>query len=170
MRLQNSPLELKILLRKAEEEASALRQRITLLEDQIERERRSFDRRMSELVIFNEELRIKNDRLEHRWGPMEQACELVCAAFRVNAEALHGRQRFKNLSRARQVLYYIGREHLGLTTLEIAARFQKDHTTITHGTQRIAALRNKEPDLDATVRELEEKLFGDNNEQMVESL
>lgn len=61
----------------------------------------------------------------------------------------------------RQVAMYLAK-HVGRWTTTIIGRFYngRDHSTVCHGIQRIEALRESDPDVDALINELKNQLVG----------
>lgn len=63
----------------------------------------------------------------------------ICREYRVTAEQLMGRGRDVLLAEARQVWYYVLRADLGLSVTQTAHLVGRDHSTVLHGSARIAA-------------------------------
>jgi hypothetical protein len=65
----------------------------------------------------------------------------------------------------RQVAMYLAK-HVGRWTTTIIGRFYngRDHSTVCHGIQRIEALRESDPDVEALISELRRQLVGNHNE------
>lgn len=64
----------------------------------------------------------------------------------------------------RQVAMYLAK-HVGRWTTTIIGRFynRRDHSTVCYGIQRIEALRESDPDVDALITDLKRQLTGDDN-------
>src|SRR6185437_749934 len=60
----------------------------------------------------------------------------------------------------RQIAMYLAK-HLGRWSTTVIGRFYngRDHSTVCHGIQRIEALRESDPDVDALLTELRQQLF-----------
>lgn len=65
--------------------------------------------------------------------------DAVCATFHVQPSGLMGGSRSSRVTWPRLVAYYLLREHLGWTYADIGAVFGRDHATVCHGVQRVAA-------------------------------
>lgn len=61
------------------------------------------------------------------------------AVFRIPVDELFGRGRTKEVVQARNAAFYVARHQLGLSFPVIGRRFGRDHTTIIHGAEKIAA-------------------------------
>ncbi len=61
----------------------------------------------------------------------------------------------------RQVAMYLAK-HVGRWTTTIIGRYYngRDHSTVCHGIQRIEALRERDPDVDALINQLKHQLVG----------
>lgn len=65
----------------------------------------------------------------------------------------------------RQVAMYLAR-HVGRWSTTVIGRFYngRDHSTVCYGIQRIEALRESDPDVDALITELKQQLSGEHHE------
>jgi chromosomal replication initiation ATPase DnaA len=82
----------------------------------------------------------------------------VAKHYRVLLRDLASYRRAPELVRARQVAMYVAREITRHSLSKIGRVLDRDHTTVLHGCRRIAELRGEDPQLDAEIRALIEKL------------
>ena len=72
--------------------------------------------------------------------------QAVAKEWNVTNEGLRSKTRTKNLTVPRQVAMYLMRELLGMQLVEIGAAFGgRDHSTVIHSLERVAAMRNEDP-------------------------
>jgi chromosomal replication initiator protein len=94
----------------------------------------------------------------HRPVDIEQIQRETARYYKVAVEDLRADRRTKHLAHARQVAMYLARRMTRSSFPEIAARFNKDHSTVISSVRKVERLR----EMDATVRkeldELEAKL------------
>lgn len=69
--------------------------------------------------------------------------QVISRASGVGIAEMRSHLRTKAYAEARQVVWYILHDHIGLSYLEIAEIYQRNHTTIIHGTRRIRTDRAK---------------------------
>ena len=75
---------------------------------------------------------------------------IVCNLAQVSEIDLLGSRRERRLAWPRMIAYWLIREHTSLSWPQIAAVFNRDHTTVLQGARRIAELR----ETNAEVRKL----------------
>lgn len=104
--------------------------------------RRRYAREFSELVLARHEVLTAPDTMELDIdGPrFEQLVVLVSQLCRVSVEEIIGRSRIRSVGRARLIAMWAARQYTAMSFLQIAARFERDHTTIVSACQRIDAL------------------------------
>lgn len=95
---------------------------------------------------------------------LEVSPELILATvaetFQVVVEDLMGNSRRREISRARQVAMYLMRQYTGLSLPKIGQAFGgKDHTTVMYSCDTIAKRRDSDPQLQATLREIDQQLL-----------
>src|SRR5215510_12741110 len=72
--------------------------------------------------------------------------QAVAKEWGVTTEGLRSKTRTKNLTVPRQVAMYLMRELLGMQLVEIGAAFGgRDHSTVIHSLERVAAMKDEEP-------------------------
>ena len=72
--------------------------------------------------------------------------QAVAKEWGVTTEGLRSKTRTKNLTVPRQVAMYLMRELLGMQLVEIGAAFGgRDHSTVIHSLERVAAMMKEEP-------------------------
>ena len=89
--------------------------------------------------------------------------EAVCRRFKVRLVDMHSQRRTKDVVLPRHVAMYLARR-LTLCSLPQIGRELggRDHTTILHGINKITALRQVNPKIDAAIIELEYIIDGGN--------
>jgi chromosomal replication initiator protein len=84
---------------------------------------------------------------------------VVAEAFDVSVEDLKGSSRKREISFARQIGMYLIRQHTNLSLPKIGEVFGgKDHTTVLYSCDKIAQLRNTDPNLSQTLRQLSDRI------------
>lgn len=84
---------------------------------------------------------------------------LVCFRFNIELAHLMSPDRSAKIAMARQIGIYLTRENTCHSWLETARRWgRSDHTTALHAWRKITKLRPTDPELDATLTELEAEL------------
>lgn len=84
---------------------------------------------------------------------------VVAEAFDVSVEDLKGNSRRREISQARQIGMYLIRQHTGLSLPKVGEVFGgKDHTTVLYSCDKIAQLRNTDPNLSQTLRQLSDRI------------
>lgn len=70
--------------------------------------------------------------------------EATAAVTGISRERLLGRRRFKPVSNARKIVYFLG-VRLGHSTTHIGARLWRDHTSVVHGRRAAEILIERDP-------------------------
>ncbi len=84
---------------------------------------------------------------------------VVAEAFDVSIEDLKGVSRRREISFARQIGMYLIRQHTALSLPKVGEVFGgKDHTTVLYSCDKIAQLRNTDPNLAQTLRQLSDRI------------
>ena len=84
---------------------------------------------------------------------------VVCREFGLSHSVLVSDRRHGPTVYARQVAMYLCKEHTPFSLPAIGRRFgNRDHTTILHGVNKIAALRSSSPTVDGLLSNLEAQL------------
>ncbi|MBC7255470.1 MAG: hypothetical protein H5T66_05135, partial [Chloroflexi bacterium] len=91
----------------------------------------------------------------------EQIIAETAAYFGLRPEDILGRRRSREVALARQVAMYLTRELTSLSFPQIGEAFGgRDHTTILHGHEKVAALFEKDDTLRRQVLEIKTSLYG----------
>lgn len=80
--------------------------------------------------------------------------------FDVPIAEIEGRSRFKNVNRARQVVFYLARSLTPLSGNEIGRRLGRDHSTVLHGVKQTEAMMLRDAKFRAQVHAICEALDG----------
>lgn len=96
-------------------------------------------------------------------GNIEVSAEVVMAAvadaFDVSIEDLKGNSRRREISQARQIGMYLIRQHTDLSLPKIGEEFGgKDHTTVMYSCDKVAQLKETDPDMAKTLRQLSDRI------------
>src|SRR5262249_29593999 len=90
----------------------------------------------------------------HRPLDIEQIQREVARYFRVAAEELRQDRRTKHLAHARQVAMYLSRKLTKSSFPEIAAKFNKDHSTVISAARKVESQRETDPTVRKELDEL----------------
>ncbi|MGE5657233.1 MAG: chromosomal replication initiator protein DnaA [Actinomycetota bacterium] len=102
---------------------------------------------------------VLNPQTERVEASPEAVLTAVADLFDVSAEELKGNSRRREISMARQVGMYLMRQHTDLSLPKIGEVFGgKDHTTVMYSCDKIAQLRNTDPNLAQTLRQLSDRI------------
>lgn len=89
----------------------------------------------------------------------ETILKIVTDNFYVSVEDLKSNSRRREISWARQIAMYLMRQHTDLSLPRIGEEFGgKDHTTVIYSCEKITQLRETDPALAETLRQLSERL------------
>ena len=92
---------------------------------------------------------------------IEEINAVVSAYHGLRVSDLTGRSRVRNVVTARHVAMYLARELAGMSLPQIGrALGGRDHTTVMHGYNKIAALFEKDDNLQRQIQEIKTKLYG----------
>jgi chromosomal replication initiator protein len=80
-------------------------------------------------------------------------------AFNISVDDLKSNSRRREISVARQIGMYLMRHHTNLSLPRIGEEFGgKDHTTVMYSCEKVAQLRDTDPDLSKTLRQLSDRI------------
>jgi chromosomal replication initiator protein len=71
---------------------------------------------------------------------LHQIAESVCGEFEVSREQLFGKRGTSEVAEARQAAYYVARRITKLGFVELGAFFGRNHSTVSHGFQKVHSL------------------------------
>lgn len=90
---------------------------------------------------------------------VEDIQRAVCSHFRLSSSELLSKDRHKSVAFARHVAMYLCRQRLGCSFPELGRAFgNRDHTTVMSAVRRVEALRQKDPQVNAHLEAIEQKL------------
>jgi chromosomal replication initiator protein len=90
---------------------------------------------------------------------VEDIQRAVCSHFRLSNAELLSKDRHKSVAFARQVAMYLCRQRLKCSFPELGRAFgNRDHTTVMSAVRRVEALRAKDPQVNAHLEAIEQKL------------
>ncbi len=72
--------------------------------------------------------------------------ELIANFYHRTTAELLGKRRHTGVTHPRHLAFYFIRRHTNLTTMEIGAMFNRDHTTVTNGVQRVNRFVQVDPE------------------------
>ncbi len=102
---------------------------------------------------------VLNPPVEQIEASPEAVINAVADVFDISVEELKGNSRRREISLARQVGMYLMRQHTDLSLPKIGEEFGgKDHTTVMYSCDKIAQLRNTDPTLGQTLRQLSDRI------------
>ncbi|PSB01816.1 chromosomal replication initiator protein DnaA [Merismopedia glauca] len=85
--------------------------------------------------------------------------QIIADAFNVSIEDLKGNSRRREISLARQIGMYLMRQHTDLSFPRIGEEFGgKDHTTVLYSYEKISQLRQTDPEMAKTIRQLSDRI------------
>jgi chromosomal replication initiator protein len=102
------------------------------------------------------------DQMQPERGKLteKEILEMVADHFGVQVSAFEGKSRSRSIARPRQVAMYLLREETGASLPHIGAVLGgRDHTTVLHGCERIAAMIEEDPDMRREVVSLRQRLY-----------
>jgi chromosomal replication initiator protein len=90
---------------------------------------------------------------------VEDIQKAVCSHFRLSNSELLSKDRHKSVAFARQVAMYVCRQRLKSSFPELGRAFgNRDHTTVMSAVRRVEALRQRDPQVNAHLEAIEQKL------------
>jgi len=90
---------------------------------------------------------------------VEDIQKAVCSHFRLSNSELLSKDRHKSVAFARQVAMYVCRQRLKSSFPELGRAFgNRDHTTVMSAVRRVETLRQKDPQVNAHLEAIEQKL------------
>ena len=90
---------------------------------------------------------------------VEDIQKAVCNHFRLSNSELLSKDRHKSVAFARQVAMYVCRQRLKSSFPELGRAFgNRDHTTVMSAVRRVETLRQKDPQVNAHLEAIEQKL------------
>jgi chromosomal replication initiator protein len=90
---------------------------------------------------------------------VEDIQKAVCSHFRLTNSELLSKDRHKSVAFARQVAMYVCRQRLKSSFPELGRAFgNRDHTTVMSAVRRVEALRARDPQVNAHLEAIEQKL------------
>jgi len=90
---------------------------------------------------------------------VEDIQRAVCGHFRLSNSELLSKDRHKSVAFARHVAMYLCRQRLGCSFPELGRAFgNRDHTTVISAVRRVEQLRQKDPQVNAHLAAIEQKL------------
>ncbi len=89
----------------------------------------------------------------------ETVINAITATFNISLEELRSNSRRREISWARQVGMYLMRQHTDLSLPRIGEAFGgKDHTTVMYSCEKVAQLRDNDPDIGNLIRQLSDEI------------
>jgi chromosomal replication initiator protein len=83
----------------------------------------------------------------------------IADAFNISIDDLKGNSRRREISVARQIGMYLMRHHTNLSLPRIGEEFGgKDHTTVMYSCEKVAQLRETDPEMSKTLRQLSDRI------------
>ncbi len=102
---------------------------------------------------------VLNPQTERVKATPDAVIAVVAEVFEVSVEDLKGNSRRREISFARQIGMYLIRQHTDLSLPKVGEVFGgKDHTTVLYSCDKIAQLRNTDPNLSQTLRQLSDRI------------
>jgi chromosomal replication initiator protein len=91
---------------------------------------------------------------------------VVAEMFDVSIEDLKSNSRRREISQARQIAMYLMRHHTDLSLPKIGEEFGgKDHTTVLYSCEKVAQLKETDPNMAQTLRQLTDRINMNNRSQ-----
>ncbi|NJN91014.1 MAG: chromosomal replication initiator protein DnaA, partial [Leptolyngbyaceae cyanobacterium SL_5_14] len=89
----------------------------------------------------------------------EAVITAISETFKVSVEDLKSNSRRREISVARQIGMYLMRQHTDLSLPKVGEVFGgKDHTTVMYSCEKIAQLKNSDPEMARTLRQLSDRI------------
>jgi len=104
--------------------------------------------------LLSDTLRASNRRITI--DEIQRAC---AAHYRIDASEMRSRRRSVAIARPRQIAMYLAKKLTPRSLPEIGRIFGgRDHTTVMHAVKRIEEMRSANPDMDADIRAIQQRL------------
>jgi chromosomal replication initiation ATPase DnaA len=142
---------------------------------ELNRERNTFYRRIEEMAKYTDELtqqvRLLSINLE-KYVPtitakglaeelgnlarltMAEIMKATCDYYCFTREEMRGPRQTAAVARARQLCYFIARRHTHMSLSEIGRCFNRDHTTVMHGVQKIERAISEDEDVARAINQI----------------
>ncbi|WP_421655188.1 chromosomal replication initiator protein DnaA [Leptothermofonsia sp. ETS-13] len=102
---------------------------------------------------------VLNPPVEKVEASPESIILIIAEAFDVSVEDLKGNSRRREISLARQIGMYLMRQHTDLSLPKIGEEFGgKDHTTVLYSCEKISQLKDSDPSIAQTLRQLSDRI------------
>ena len=101
---------------------------------------------------------LTEDEVTIRRLSIEEIVKAVCSTYDVTYADMLTNNRTQPLATARQVAMFLARKLTGNSTPTVANAFNRNHTTVLHGTASIQKRIDVEPELKKTVEQITEQL------------
>jgi len=108
------------------------------------------------LEIAKEALSIEEQRAKP--VTLELIKEVVTAHYKLNDGDLVSKSRQKNIALPRQIAMHLSRQMTDLSLVKIANSFDRDHTTVMHGDEKIEKMKLEDEEFKKEIEELSEKI------------
>lgn len=93
--------------------------------------------------------------LPTRPGDVDTIVDVVARSYGLAPVDIMGTRRQSHIVAARHVAQYLARRITGMSFPELGRAFNRDHSTIIHGWQRVDNERKRNPNIDAFLDEIE---------------
>lgn len=90
---------------------------------------------------------------------VDRIIKRVCTYYGISVEDLKGRSRTKPIVRPRQIAMYLSRLHTNLSLPDLGRIFDRDHSSVLSGIQRIKLELTRDPAMQYDVKRLEDDLL-----------
>jgi chromosomal replication initiator protein len=87
--------------------------------------------------------------------PPGKIIEIVCNHYDLQFEALATKCRIKEHVHARHVIFYFLKKHTKMTLKTMGEMFNRDHTTVIHGVEKLHDIIETEPEVKADIELLQ---------------
>jgi chromosomal replication initiator protein len=102
---------------------------------------------------------VLNPPVEKLEASPEAVMSVVAENFSVSIDDLKSASRRREISTARQVAMYLMRQHTDLSLPKIGEEFGgKDHTTVMYSCEKVAQLKDSDPDMARALRQLSDRI------------
>ena len=102
---------------------------------------------------------ILNPSIDRIATTTETVINAITATFKISLEELRSNSRRREISWARQVGMYLMRQHTDLSLPRIGEAFGgKDHTTVMYSCEKVAQLRDNDPEIGNLIRQLSDEI------------